>query len=48
MDGQANIKTIGFLGEDRDPLLAVLLKAFKPDIKSYTMRDDVWGRQWRR
>ena len=34
------MKTIGFLGEDKDPVRAALLKAFKPDIKSYATRDD--------
>ena len=42
MDGQANIRTVDFLGEDKDPARAALLKAFKPDGKSYMMRDDVW------
>ncbi len=42
MDGQANIRTVDFLGEDKDPARAALLKAFKPDGKNYMMRDDVW------
>ncbi len=42
MDGQADIRTVDFLGEDKDPARAALLKAFKPDGKSYMMRDDVW------
>ena len=31
MDGQANVSTIDFLGEDKDPARAALLKTFKPD-----------------
>ena len=31
MDGQAHIRTIDFLGEDKDPAHATLLKTFKPD-----------------
>ena len=42
MDGQADIRTVDFLGEDKDPAKAALLKAFKPDGKSYVTRDDVW------
>ena len=42
MDGQADIRTVDFLGEDKDPARAALLKTFKPDGKSYMMRDDVW------
>jgi hypothetical protein len=42
MDGQANIKTVDFLGEDKDPAKAAMLKAFKPDGKTYITRDDVW------
>ena len=42
MDGQADIKTVDFLGDDKDPARAALLKAFKPDGKSYATRDDVW------
>jgi Carbohydrate esterase, sialic acid-specific acetylesterase len=42
MDGQANITTVDFLGEDKDPAKAALLKVFKPDGKNYATRDDVW------
>ena len=42
MDGQADIATIDFLGEDPDPARAALLKLFKPDGKNYVSRDDVW------
>ena len=42
MDGQANIKTIDFLGEDPNPDRAALLKKFKPDGKTLVVRDDVW------
>ncbi len=42
MDGQANIRTIDFLGEDPDPSRAALLKKFKPDGKTPVTRDDVW------
>lgn len=42
MDGQAAIRTIDFLGEDKDPARAALLKTFKPDGKTYATRDDVW------
>ena len=41
MDGQANVSTIDFLGEDPDPARAALLKKFKPDGKLMT-RGDVW------
>ncbi|MCE9609864.1 MAG: sialate O-acetylesterase [Chthoniobacter sp.] len=41
MDGQANVSTIDFLGEDPDPARAALLKTFKPNGKLVT-RDDVW------
>ena len=41
MDGQADVKTIDFLGEDPDPTRAALLKTFKPNGKLVT-RDDVW------
>ncbi len=41
MDGQANVSTIDFLGEDKDPARAALLKTFKLDGKLVT-RDDVW------
>ena len=42
MDGQADIRTIDFLGEDKDPAKAALLKTFKPDGKNFVTRDDVW------
>jgi hypothetical protein len=42
MDGQAGIHTIDFLGEDKDPARAALLKTFKPDGKTLVTRDDVW------
>jgi alpha-galactosidase len=42
MDGQAEIRTIDFLGEDKDPARAALLKTFKPDGKTFVTRDDVW------
>ena len=42
MDGQADIRTIDFLGEDKDPARAALLKTFKPDGKNFVTRDDVW------
>ncbi|MDG2224591.1 MAG: sialate O-acetylesterase [Rubripirellula sp.] len=42
MDGQAHIRTIDFLGEDKDPSRAALLKIFKPDGKTLMTRDDVW------
>ncbi|MEI6972805.1 MAG: sialate O-acetylesterase [bacterium] len=42
MDGQAEARTIDFLGEDKDPARAALLKTFKPDGKTLVMRDDVW------
>jgi len=42
MDGQADIRTIDFLGEDKDPARAALLKTFKPDGKNFMTRDDVW------
>ncbi len=42
MDGQADISTIDFLGEDPDPARAALLKKFKPDGKTPVTRDDVW------
>jgi alpha-galactosidase len=40
MDGQANVSTIDFLGEDKEN--AYLLKKFKPDGKTLVTRDDVW------
>lgn len=42
MDGQADVRTIDFLGEDPDPARAALLKRFKPDGKSLVTRGDVW------
>jgi len=42
MDGQADIRTIDFLGEDKDPARAALIKTFKPDGKNFITRDDVW------
>jgi alpha-galactosidase len=42
MDGQADVRTIDFLGEDKDPARAALLKTFKPDGKNFVTRDDVW------
>ncbi len=42
MDGQADVRTIDFLGEDPDPSRAALLKKFKPDGKNLITRDDVW------
>lgn len=42
MDGQADIRTIDFLGEDKNPARAALLKTFKPDGKTFVTRDDVW------
>jgi hypothetical protein len=40
MDGQANVRTIDFLGEDKEN--GHLLKTFKPDGKTLVTRDDVW------
>jgi alpha-galactosidase len=40
MDGQAHIRTIDFLGEDKEH--GHLLKTFKPDGKTLVTRDDVW------
>lgn len=42
MDGQADVRTIDFLGEDKDPARAALIKTFKPDGKNFVTRDDVW------
>ncbi len=42
MDGQAHIRTLDFLGEDKDPARAALLKVFKPDGTNFVTRDDVW------
>ena len=41
MDGQADVRTIDFLGEDPDPAQAALLKKLKPEGKLMT-RGDVW------
>jgi hypothetical protein len=40
MDGNANVSTIDFLGEDMEH--GALLKKFKPDGKTLVTRDDVW------
>jgi hypothetical protein len=40
MDGQAQIRTIDFLGEDKEH--GHLLKTFKPDGTNLLTRDDVW------
>jgi len=40
MDGNANISTIDFLGEDKEH--GALLKKFKPDGKALVTREDVW------
>jgi alpha-galactosidase len=40
MDGNANIATIDFLGEDKEH--GALLKKFKPDGKTLVSREDVW------
>ena len=40
MDGNANVSTIDFLGEDKEH--GALLKKFKPDGKTMVTRDDVW------
>jgi len=42
MDGQADVRTIDFLGEDSDPVRARLLGAFKSDAGDLMTRDDVW------
>lgn len=42
MDGQADQRTIDFLGEDPDPARAALLKVFKPDGSNFVKRGDVW------
>lgn len=42
MDGQADVRTIDFLGEDKDPAIAGILKTFKPDGANLVTRDDVW------
>jgi alpha-galactosidase len=40
MDGQAHVRTIDFLGEDKEN--GHLLKTFKPDGMNLVTRDDVW------
>jgi len=40
MDGNANVSTIDFLGEDKEH--GHLLKKFKPDGKTLATRNDVW------
>ena len=40
MDGQAHVRTIDFLGEDKEH--GHLLKIFKPDGENLMTRDDVW------
>lgn len=42
MDGQAEKRTIDFIGEDPDPARAALLKTFKPDGTNLVTRSDVW------
>jgi len=42
MDGQAQVRTIDFLGEDPEPARAALLKVFKPDGSNFVTRADVW------
>ena len=42
MDGQAHVRTIDFLGEDKDPKRAALLNTFKPDGENLITREDVW------
>ena len=42
MDGQADVRTIDFLGEDPDPAKAALLRKFKPEGSTLVRRDDVW------
>ncbi|MEI6217912.1 MAG: sialate O-acetylesterase [bacterium] len=44
MDGQADIKTIDYLGEDKK--YGFLLKTFKPDGKNFVKREDVWVSYW--
>lgn len=41
MDGQADKQTIDFLGEDKDPARAALLKIFHPPGKDLMTRSDV-------
>ena len=40
MDGNANVRTLDFLGEDK--VHGALLKKFKPDGQTLVTRDDVW------
>jgi alpha-galactosidase len=40
MDGNANVSTIDFLGEDKEH--GDLLRKFKPDGRTLVTRDDVW------
>ena len=42
MDGQADVRTLDFLGEDRDPDRASLLGIFKSDSGALMTRKDVW------
>jgi len=42
MDGQAEKRTIDFIGEDKDPARAALLGVFKPDGTNLVTRSDVW------
>ncbi|MGB0762093.1 MAG: sialate O-acetylesterase, partial [Rubripirellula sp.] len=42
MDGQADIRTLDFLGEDVDPKRASLLRLFKSDAGELMTRNDVW------
>jgi autotransporter-associated beta strand protein/T5SS/PEP-CTERM-associated repeat protein len=42
MDGQAEKRTIDFIGEDTDPARAALLGVFKPDGTNLVTRSDVW------
>ena len=42
MDGQAHVRTIDFLREDKDPKRAALLKVLKPDGENFITREDVW------
>jgi len=42
MDGQADIRTIDFLGEDRNAARAELLGVFKSEAGELMTRDDVW------
>ena len=42
MDGQADIRTLDFLGEDSNPDRASLLGIFKSDAGALMTRDDVW------